>query len=172
MSDPAKRWKEYYQKKILPPDQIERKISEIRSAKKTIATLNGSFDLLHAGHLFILYEASLAADLLIVAVNSDASVKKYKDPQRPIVPLKSRMEMLCALSFVDYVTWFDETDPRTLLTKIKPDVHVNGAEYGENCIEAATVKTHGGKILLVPRIDGLATSDILKKIQELDKRCV
>lgn len=158
-------WAEESQQKILDPKDLEIKIASLRAQGKTIATLNGSFDLLHAGHLYILFEASKVADILIVAVNSDASVRAYKNPKRPIISLAFRIEMLTAISFVDYVTWFDETDPRSILEKIKPDFHVNGSEYGENCIEAEVVKKNGGRLHLVKRIPGLATSDIIRKIQ-------
>lgn len=160
-------WKEYSAQKIIHPDLLEEKIREVRCQNKTIATLNGSFDLLHAGHLYMLYEASKRGDVLIVALNSDASIKAYKSPKRPIVPLCHRLEMLSAIAFVDYLTWFEETDPRTLLEKIKPDVHVNGIEYGENCIEAEVVKKNGGTLHLVDRIPGLATSALLEKIRSI-----
>lgn len=159
-------WEKYRTRKILDPRFIEERVAELRKQKKTIATLNGSFDLLHAGHLFIIHEAAQAADLLIVALNSDRSVQSYKGKDRPIIPLKYRLEMVGGLELVDYITWFDEPDPRQILAKIKPDVHVNGAEYGENCIEAEVVRAHGGKVQLIPRIEGLATSDILRKIHE------
>ncbi|NGX62070.1 MAG: Bifunctional protein HldE [Chlamydiae bacterium] len=162
----------FLREKILSPDSLAFRLEKERNSGKTLATLNGSFDLLHAGHLYILFEASKQADLLLVAVNSDASVQAYKDPRRPIIPLQSRMEMLAALDFVDFVTWFDETDPRALLTKVAPDVHVNGQEYGEKCIEAATVREKGGRIHLVGRIPGLATSEIIQKIQLLEATCV
>lgn len=157
-------WSETYKKKFIKPENIITKVAEKRSTGKTIATLNGSFDLLHAGHLQIIYEASLQADILIVALNSDSSIQAYKSPDRPIIPLEYRLQMMAALEFVDYVTWFDETDPIRLLSEIKPDVHVNGAEYGENCIEAETVKQHGGKIHIVKHVPGLSTSMIIKKI--------
>ncbi len=165
-------WQAYSQKKILQPEEIKERISLLRKQGKTIATLNGSFDLLHAGHLYMLYEASKTADILIVAVNSDASVRAYKSPDRPIIPLSYRMEMLTAIEFVDYVTWFDETNPCALLEKIRPDVHVNGIEYGEDCIEAEVVKRYGGRIHLVKRIPGLATSNVIKKIEKGLKKCV
>lgn len=165
-----KRWREYSQTKIIHPDRLEAKIAEIRKEGKRIATLNGSFDLLHAGHLYVIYEAAQMADILLIAVNSDASVQAYKSPKRPIISLSYRMEMLTALAFVDYVTWFDETDPRQLLSKVRPDVHVNGGEYGENCIEADVVKKGGGSLHLVERIPGLATSEIIQKIEGL--KCV
>lgn len=163
----AKNWNEAYKAKIIPPEQLGEKVAELRRNGKSIATLNGSFDLLHAGHLQIIYEASQVADVLIVALNSDESIQQYKSSDRPIIPLESRMQMMAALGFVDYVTWFDETDPRTVLGIIKPDVHVNGAEYGENCIEAETVKTHGGKIHIVQLVPGLSTTQIISKIQRI-----
>ena len=159
----------WLQNKRLEPPFIEEKIRLLRKEKKTIATLNGSFDLLHAGHLFIIHEASKQADQLIVALNSDRSVRSYKGPNRPIVSLQFRLEMVAALEFVDFVTWFDEADPRALLQKIKPDVHVNGQEYGENCIEAEVVKANGGKLHLVERIASLSTSNILEKILAIAK---
>lgn len=154
-------------KKIVDPKDIEKWALEIRQKKKKIVTLNGSFDLLHAGHLFMIYEASRQGDVLMVALNSDSSIKAYKSADRPIISLEARLEMMAALGFVDYVTWFDETDPKKILSVIKPDIHVNGMEYGENCIEGETVRQNGGKIYLVPRIEGLSTSKIIEKIKKL-----
>jgi len=163
-------WATAYQKKLISPDHLAKKISEIRSQGRTIATLNGSFDLLHAGHLHIIYEASRQADCLIMALNTDRSIQEYKSPKRPIITLDDRLKLLAALEFVDYLTWFDETDPRQLLAKIKPDVHVNGSEYGDNCVEAETVKQGGGKLHLVSLVPGLSTSAIVRKIQK-DLEC-
>lgn len=157
-------WSEEHLRKVIPHDQIAEKVKQLRNEKKTIATLNGSFDLLHAGHLQIIYEASQQADVLIVGLNTDSSIQRYKSMDRPIIPLKYRIEMLSALEFVDYVTWFDETDPCALLQEIRPDVHVNGAEYGQNCIEADAVKANGGKLYLVELVPGLSTSYIIKKL--------
>jgi D-glycero-beta-D-manno-heptose 1-phosphate adenylyltransferase len=159
-----KLWSSAYQNKVILPSTIAQRVDELRSQKKTIATLNGSFDLMHAGHLQIIFEASQVGDILIVALNTDRSIQQYKSPKRPIIPLEYRLQMMAALEFVDYVTWFDETDPRPLLSIIKPDIHVNGAEYGENCIEADTVRSYGGKIHIVQLVPGLSTSAILKKI--------
>ncbi len=157
-------WAEACQQKWIDPQVIEERVVELKKQNKRIVTLNGSFDLMHAGHLYIIYEAKKQGDILIVALNSDSSIQRYKSPDRPIIPLKYRLELMSALQFVDYVTWFDEVDPRAILAKIKPDIHVNGIEYGSNCIEAETVQEHGGKLYLVDRIPGLATSDILQKI--------
>ncbi len=158
-------WSEAYQKKLIQPDNLEAHAMQLRAEKKTIATLNGSFDLLHAGHLHMIYEASQVADILIVALNSDSSIQQYKSPDRPIIPLEYRLQMMAALGFVDYVTFFDETDPLRILSIIKPYIHVNGSEYGNTCIEAETVKTNGGKIHIVKLVPGLSTSNIIKKIQ-------
>lgn len=160
-------WAQTFKDKTLDPVHLESKVASLRQEGKTIATLNGSFDLMHAGHLHMIYEASKVADVLIIALNTDRSIQEYKSPTRPIIPLDYRLQMMAALGFVDYVTWFDETDPRPLLSKIKPDVHVNGAEYGENCIEAETVRKHGGRMHIVPLIPGLSTTEIIKKIQSL-----
>lgn len=166
-------WKEYSSKKILSPENLTKVLHSIRENGETIATINGSFDLLHAGHMHILFEASQCADRLIVAVNSDYSVQLYKNPDRPIIPLSSRMEMLAALGFVDYVIHFDELDPRQILETIRPDVHVNGAEYGLNCIESEVVRKNGGRLHLVERIPGLSTTEVIKKIERLqEKQCV
>jgi rfaE bifunctional protein nucleotidyltransferase chain/domain len=159
-----KNWSDDYHKKLIKPDELASKVKNIKEQGLSIATLNGSFDLLHAGHLQIIFEASQVADVLIVALNSDSSIKQYKDPKRPIVNLEYRLQMMAALGFVDYVTWFEETDPIALLEKIQPNVHVNGAEYGHNCVEAATVKKHGGKLHIVNLVPGLSTSQILDKI--------
>jgi rfaE bifunctional protein nucleotidyltransferase chain/domain len=162
-SPKAKNYRDYFRSKVILPEELEERV-ELLKKKKTIATLNGSFDLMHAGHLEMIYQASLQADLLLVALNSDSSIKKYKSPDRPLIPLEYRLQMMAALRMVDYVTWFEETDPRELLSKIRPHVHVNGAEYGENCIEAEIVKEHGGRIHIVSLVPGLSTSKIIEKI--------
>lgn len=161
------RWTQACQAKIVAPDQLLQWTQQQREQGHRIATLNGSFDLMHAGHLHILYEASHQADVLLVALNTDESIHRYKSPQRPIIPLEYRVQMMAAVEFVDFVTWFDETDPRRLLSLIKPDVHVNGAEYGSHCIEAETVRSHGGVVHVVDLVPGLSTSAILKKIRSL-----
>ena len=160
-------WADECKKKWIDPKDLPSRVQSLRQEGKTIATLNGSFDLLHAGHLFIIYEASKQADVLIVALNSDHSIKQYKGPDRPIIPLKERLELLSSIEFIDYVTWFDEQDPRAILSIIQPDIHVNGAEYGADCIEAATVRSYGGALVLIERIPSFATSEIIKKIKSL-----
>lgn len=135
----------------------------LRAQGKTIGTLNGSFDLLHSGHLAIIEEAARQADILIVGVNSDVSIKLYKGPSRPICRQEERVAMLRALRWIDYVTLFDEPNPIGLLDRIRPDVHTNGAEYGADCIEAPIVHQYGGRIHLVERIPTLSTTELIKR---------
>ncbi len=156
----------WLEKKLVEPEHLKSVVESLRKRGKTIATLNGSFDLLHAGHLYILHQASLQADCLIVALNTDESIRRYKSPKRPIVELQHRLEMVAALEFVDYVVSFDETDPCKLLRQIVPDVHVNGAEYGSECLEAQTVADLGSRLHLVDRIPTLATSNLIQKIRQ------
>jgi D-glycero-beta-D-manno-heptose 1-phosphate adenylyltransferase len=154
--------------KAVQPENVKEHCNRIREQGRTIATLNGSFDLLHAGHLFIIYQASLQADVLFVALNSDQSVQRYKRKSRPIISLTHRLEIIAAVEFVNYVTWFDETDPCLLLERIRPNIHVNGEEYRECCIEKETVYKWGGRLHFVPRRESLATSAIIEKIKRCD----
>ncbi|MEI8301134.1 MAG: adenylyltransferase/cytidyltransferase family protein [Chlamydiota bacterium] len=160
-------WKEKALEKVIHPSVLEGCVQALKARGLCIATLNGSFDLLHAGHLHIIHEASKQADVLIVALNSDASIASYKGKNRPIVSLEYRMEMMAALSFVSYVTWFDETDPCRILQIIKPHIHINGAEYGDDCVEAKVVKEVGGRLHLVDRIPSLSTTMIIHKIRDI-----
>lgn len=150
--------------KFVAPEEIAAYLDKIREGK-TVVTLNGSFDLLHAGHLYQLNEAKKQGDILVVCLNSDRSIQQYKSIDRPIIPLKYRIQMMSALEMVDVVTYFDEIDPCEILTKIRPNVHVNGVEYGQECIEAKTVKQLRARLHLVERIDGLSTTKIIEKIK-------
>lgn len=161
-------FQDYSTQKTILPEALKEKVQSLKDIGKSIVTLNGSFDLLHAGHLQIIYEASQMGDILIVALNSDSSIKKYKNPKRPIIPLEYRIQMMSALEFVDFVTWFEETDPRKLLKIIGPNVHVNGPEWGgQNCIEAETVAACGGKVHIATHVLGLSTTQIIEKIKAL-----
>jgi len=165
MTSCANTWNEAYKRKIILPEKLAETVTALKKQNKKITTLNGSFDLMHAGHLHMIYEAAQQGDILILALNTDSSIQAYKSPTRPIIPLEYRLQMMAALGFVDFVTWFDELNPCKILEIIQPDVHVNGAEYGVNCIEADIVKKNGGQLHIVPLIPGLSTSAILKKIQ-------
>lgn len=163
----AKTFLEAIQSKLIQPECIEEFTRKFKAKGKKIVTLNGSFDLLHPGHLEMIYQASLQGDILFLLLNTDASIQSYKHPERPINPLQVRLQNIAALEMVDYVSWFEEVNPIAILEKIKPHVHVNGSEYGSNCIEAETVKKHGGIIHIVPLIPGYSSSDLIKKIRQL-----
>lgn len=137
----------------------------LRAQGRRIVTINGSFDVLHAGHLHILEEARAQGDVLIVGLNSDASVRSYKSPDGPYVSGDDRARMLLALRCVDYVHVFDEDVPMPFLGEVKPDVHVNGSEYGADCVEAPVVERHGGRIHVVEKLPGLSTSALVAKIK-------
>lgn len=151
--------------RLVPREALAPLAALLRAQGKRIVTLNGSFDLLHAGHLHILEEARRQGDVLVVGLNSDASVRRYKSADRPLIGEADRARMLLALRCVDYVHVFDEDAPMAFLGEIKPDVHVNGPEYGADCIEAPTVARHGGRIHIVEKIPGLSTSAIIGKIK-------
>jgi D-beta-D-heptose 7-phosphate kinase/D-beta-D-heptose 1-phosphate adenosyltransferase len=153
-------------RRLVPRRALGHLAATLRARGKRIVTINGSFDLLHGGHLYILNQARQQGDVLIVGVNSDRSVRSYKGPNRPVVSERRRAEMLLALRMVDYVHIFDEPDPIAFLTEIKPDVHVNGSEYGENCIERGAVLEGGGSIYIVDRIPDLSTSELLEAARE------
>lgn len=163
----SKTFKESIQSKLVHPDQLRNLSVQLKREGKTIVTLNGSFDLLHPGHLEMIYQASCQADALIMLLNTDVSIKGYKSPDRPINPLEARLQHIAALQMVDYVSWFDDLDPIRLLGIIKPEVHANGSEYGENCIEAPVVKENGGRIHIIQLIGGYSSTNIIKKIQSL-----
>lgn len=153
--------------KLVTRDALANLGCRLRAAGHTIVTCNGSFDLFHFGHLYFLQTARAQGDVLIVGLNSDASIKQYKDPRRPVVPQEQRWQIVAALEIVDYIHIFDETVPMPFLAAIRPHVHVNGAEYGENCIEAASVRAGGGKLVLVPKVAGLSTTELIARIKAL-----
>jgi rfaE bifunctional protein nucleotidyltransferase chain/domain len=152
--------------KIKTKAEIEEISKDLIQRNKKIVTCNGCFDILHIGHIKFLKEAKKQGDVLIIGLNSDSSVKQNKGPERPINNEDDRAEILAALEMVDYITIFNETTPISLLETIKPDIHCNGEEYRENCIEAETIKKYGGKIHLIKLKAGISTTNIIKKIRE------
>jgi len=156
-----------HKEKIKPLDEIIEIVEKAKKEGKKIVTTNGSFDLFHAGHVELLQKAKSKGDILIVGVNSDKSVKEYKKkPGRPIIPEKYRAEVVAAIIYVNYVFLFDDLIPNPWLEKIRPDVHVNSAEYGKECVETEVLKKYGGELYLVPKEDiPISTSDIEAKIK-------
>ncbi len=139
---------------------------QMRAAGKTVVFTNGCFDVLHGGHTSYLAWARAQGDVLIVGLNSDASVRALKGPERPIVSFAGRAEVLLALRSVDAVVGFDEKTPVALLESIQPDVHVKSAQYRlEELPERHVVEAHGGRIALAPHIAGKSTTDIVATIR-------
>jgi len=156
--------------KVKTLDEILRLLPALRKAGKVIVTTNGSYDLLHAGHLLSLEESKSQGDVLIVGVNSDSSVKAYKSPLRPIIPEQERTLLLAGLECVDYVFIFNQLTPNDWLRKICPDIHTNFIGYGVDCVEALTLKEIGAKLYLCQEHAGLSTTAILDRVVDIFKR--
>lgn len=138
---------------------------EARGSRRVVFT-NGCFDLLHPGHVRSLDRGRSLGDLLVVGINSDASVRALKGPGRPVVCERERAEVLAALGSVDFVVIFDETTPRELIASLLPDVLVKGADWGPGAIVGREeVEAHGGKVVSIPLEPGYSTSNILEKIR-------
>jgi rfaE bifunctional protein nucleotidyltransferase chain/domain len=156
--------------KVLPRDDIARLLPALRAERGTLVFTNGVFDLLHVGHVRYLEFARSLGGILIVGINSDASVRALdKAPGRPVVPAAERAEIVAALACVDYACIFDEPRPDATLRVLRPDIHVKGAGYTiAQLPEAATVAEIGGEIVLAPHVEGRSTSDLFKRIREGD----
>jgi len=144
---------------------LQKILNMIRAEGKTIVTTNGCFDILHVGHVRYLEATKKFGDVLIVALNSDKSVKSIKGEGRPINNEQDRAEILCALKSVDYVVLFDEDSPADLLAEIKPDVHTKGADYTiETLPEAKIIMENGGRIEFIKFVEGKSTTSTIAKI--------
>ncbi len=154
--------------KIKNLNELKKIVAELKAKGKKIVTTNGVFDILHIGHIRYLQEAKKLGDILIVAVNSDSSVKKIKGPKRPLNNEKDRAEALAALECVDYVAIFNEENPIKILGIIKPNIHAKGGDYDiSQIIEKVAVEKNNGKVVLVPKVKGYSTTDFIKKIADL-----
>jgi len=149
---------------------LKKLLTELSATKKKVVFTNGCFDVLHAGHARYLKKARLLGDLLVVGLNSDSSIRKIKGPARPIVPEKDRAELLSALEAVDYVVIFSDETPIKLIKAIAPDVLVKGADWKNGEIVGEDiVKGRGGRVARIPLAKGRSTTDIIKKIIELNE---
>jgi rfaE bifunctional protein nucleotidyltransferase chain/domain len=153
------------QNKIKSVKELRPLLAIMRAAGKKIVFTNGCFDLIHTGHTRYLAKARSFGDLLIVAVNSDASVRGIKGEKRPINTEADRMETLAALEAVDFVTLFSEPDPHRIISELQPDVLVKGGDWPiEKIIGRDVVEARGGKVLSVGYIEGASTTGIIEKI--------
>ena len=151
--------------KVLCRKELIPQVEKARQQNQTIVTTNGCFDILHVGHVRYLQAARELGDILIVAVNSDDSVRRLKGPKRPIIPEDERAEMLAALECVDYVTIFGEDTPVVLLEQLRADIHVKGGNYRlEDIPERRVVEAYGGQMVVGLDVPGKSTTDLVGRI--------
>ena len=151
--------------KILYPQDVE--MLRQNNVNKKIVFTNGCFDILHVGHKRYLQQAATLGDILVVGVNSDDSVRHLKGPSRPVNNEQDRAEILCAFGFVDYVVIFSEDTPYELIKKIQPDILVKGGDYKlENVVGSDIVENRGGKVEIIPFVDGKSTTNIINKMSK------
>jgi len=157
---------EEYRKKIKDLSDLKKDIETLKAQGKRIVFTNGCFDLLHPGHARYLYAARQLGDYLVVAVNTDRSVKIIKGASRPVQSQDERMELLAALSFVDAVVLFDEDNPLNLIEHLVPDVLVKGGDRTEDRIVGAdVVRKAGGTVKSLPFVTGYSTTALIEKIK-------
>lgn len=149
---------------ILPLNQLVRLVRRLRRQGKRIAFTNGCFDLLHIGHLAYLEQIKKKADLLVVAVNTDASVRRLKGPGRPLVRAAERARLVAALKPVDYVTLFSEPTPLKVIRAIRPDLLAKGGDWtADRIVGAKLVKSYGGRVAVIQYIAGRSTTRLIRK---------
>lgn len=147
---------------------LKRLLAILRERVKTVVFTNGCFDIIHAGHIRYLKKAKALGDILVIGLNSDASVKKIKGDKRPIVSQKERAEVLSAMEMVDYIVIFNEPTPIRLIKAIQPDVLVKGADWKEKEIVGAdVVKAKGGRVARIRLARGRSTTDIIQRVLKL-----
>lgn len=156
---------------MLDADALTAFVRAARAAGKRIVFTNGVFDILHPGHLRYLQAARRHGDLLIVGVNSDASVRRNKGPTRPVNPEHERAEVLEALSCVDAVSVFDEDTPAEIIRRVQPDVLVKGADWAaDKIVGRDTVEARGGRVILEPVEQGFSTTSLIERVKRADGR--
>lgn len=152
-------------RKIFSITELAKKTRSFKRRGKRIVFTNGCFDILHIGHIRYLNAARRMGDVLVVGLNSDASVKRIKGKTRPINTQADRAEVLSALSFVDYVVIFGQDTPDSIIEKIRPDVLVKGGDWKVRDIAgSAFVKSYGGSVRSIPFVKGYSTTSLIKKM--------
>jgi D-glycero-beta-D-manno-heptose 1-phosphate adenylyltransferase len=153
--------------KILSPDKMLGERQRLRAAGSRVVFTNGVFDLLHVGHVRYLAQARSLGDALIVAINSDRTVRELKGPNRPIFDQAERAEILAALKYVDYVTVFDDVSPRNVIATLLPDVLVKGGDYQLDQIHGREeVEAAGGKVISLPFVEGASTTSLIERMKK------
>ncbi len=154
--------------KILTTEEAVNRVAELKRQGKTVVFTNGCFDLLHPGHTRYLTEARKLGDVLVVAVNSDPSIRALKGPARPIFPENERAEILAALTMVDYVTVFDDLTPLKLIARMLPQVLVKGGNWApDQIVGREEVEAAGGKVVSIPFVPGFSTSSLVEAAAKL-----
>jgi len=147
-------------------NELKTLTAAARTKGKIVVFTNGCFDLLHRGHIHLLREAKALGDLLVVAINSDQSVKAIKGPTRPILAETDRLELIASMEMVDYVLLFDETDPYNIVSILRPDILVKGGDWSTGeVVGGDLVQRNGGKVVVVPYLKGCSTTEIIAKIR-------
>jgi len=143
---------------------------KLKSSGKKVVMTNGCFDLLHAGHIHLFRKAKKYGDVLIVALNDDASIARIKGPNRPIFKLNERLEILEAVETIDFLVSFKEETPKKLISLILPDVLIKGGDWGEDeIVGREEVESSGGEVVVVPYLPGSSTTEIIEKVLKLSK---
>ena len=151
--------------KLLPLESLEPVVAALKASGKTVVFANGCFDLLHVGHLRYLQGARQLGDTLVVGLNSDASVRQLKGPQRPLMPEDERAEILAALACVDYIVIFQEATVERLLKVLKPDIQCKGTDYTEETVpEREVVRSYGGRVAIAGDPKDHSTRDLIREI--------
>ena len=151
--------------KILNKEQLGKELVRLRDEGKRIVFTNGCFDILHVGHASYLEKAKEFGDVLVLAINSDASVRTIKGGKRPLIPEEERAYMVASLEVVDYVTIFSEKTPLELIDYLMPNVLVKGGDWAEEkVVGRESVEKWGGKVVIIPEIEGASTTNIVEKI--------
>lgn len=153
--------------KIKRPAELVNIMSGFRKQGKKIVFTNGCFDILHYGHVNYLQSAKEISDILIVAINSDSSVRRLKGKKKPVINLKNRMRVIAALESVDFVTCFTQDTPLNLIKLLRPAIVVKGRDWNKNKIVGKdVVESYGGEVITLPFIKGLSTSKIIKGLSK------
>lgn len=153
-------------RKIVTPRALQAAVQSAKRRGRRVVFTNGCFDLLHVGHIRYLERAKRLGDLLIVAVNTDRSVRRIKGPHRPVVAQAQRAEVVAALGCVDYVVLFSTATPRPLIARVRPDILVKGADWSLERIAGKTeVEAAGGRVRTIPLTPGSSTTRLIKRIQ-------
>lgn len=154
--------------KIYQREELKQELERLRREGRRIVFTNGCFDILHVGHVRYLQAAKDMGDILVLALNSDASVKSIKGDKRPLIHEMERAVVVAALASVDYVTIFSETTPLSLIEHLRPDVLVKGGDWSEEqVVGREAVAQWGGKVVIIPSINGASTTNIVGKISKV-----